>query len=59
MRLVKALVWTVLSYEAEAWTLKVRDEVKIKSMEMWLRGRMMRISWMEKELRIVFYKNLT
>ena len=34
MRLVKTLVWTVLSYGAEAWTLKVRDERKITSMEM-------------------------
>ena len=25
MRMVKTLVWTVLSSEAEAWTLKVRD----------------------------------
>ena len=48
MRLVKTLVWTVLSYGAEAWTLKVRDERKITSMEMWLWQRMLRISWMEK-----------
>ena len=48
MRLVKTLVWTVLSYGAEAWTLKARDERKITSMEMWLWRRMMRISWMEK-----------
>ena len=44
MRLVKTLVWTVLSYGAEAWTLKLRDERKITSMQMWL----WRISWMEK-----------
>ena len=25
MRMVKTLVWTVMSYEAEAWPLKVRD----------------------------------
>ena len=48
MRLVKTLVWTVLSYGAEAWTLKVREERKITSMEMWLWRRMWRISWMEK-----------
>ena len=48
MRLVKTLVWTVLSYGAEAWTLKVRDERKITSMEIWIWRRMMRISWMEK-----------
>ena len=33
MRLVKTLVWTVLSYGAEAWTLKVRDERKITSID--------------------------
>ena len=34
MRLVKILVWTVLSYGEEAWTLKMRDERKITSTEM-------------------------
>ena len=48
MRLVKTLVWTVLSYEAEAWTRKVQDERIIMSMEMWIWQRMMCISWMEK-----------
>ena len=52
MRLVKTLVWTVLSYGAEAWTLQVRDERKITSMEMWLCRRMKRISWMEKRTDI-------
>ena len=47
MRLV-TWVWTVLSNGAEAWTLRVRDERKITSMEMWLWRRMLRISWMEK-----------
>ena len=48
MRLVKTLVWTVLSYGAKAWTLKMRGEQKITSMEMWLWRGMKRISWMEK-----------
>ena len=66
MRLGETLVWAVLSYGAEAWTLKVRDERKIKtsyitSMEMWLWRRLMRISWMEKRTdnSSLFYKNLT
>ena len=33
MRPVNTLVWMVLSYGAEAWTLKVRDERNITSME--------------------------
>ena len=59
MRLAKTLVWAVLSYGAEAWTMKVRDERNITSMAMWLWRRMKRISWMEKELTLVFYTNLT
>ena len=48
MRLVKTLVWTVLYYGAEAWALKMRDEQKITSTEMWLWRRMKRIRWMQK-----------
>ena len=58
MRLVKTLVWTVLSYGADAWTLKVRDERKITSMEMWLWCRMKRISWMEKRTDISILQDL-
>ena len=39
MRLVKTLVWTVLSYGAEACTLKMRDERKITSTKMCWRVR--------------------
>ena len=50
-RLAKTLVWTVLSYGAEAWILKMRDERKITIMEMWPSHRihkMKRVSGMEK-----------
>ena len=58
MTMVKTLVWTVLSYGAEAWTLKVRDERKITPMEMWLWRRMLRISWMEKRTNNRMLKEL-
>ena len=38
---VKTLVWTVLSYGAEAWTLKMRDEPK-------LTYQRKRAGWMER-----------
>ena len=38
----------MLSYGAEALTLKMDDEQKIESIEMCLRHRMKRICWMEK-----------
>ena len=55
MRLVKTLVWTVLSYGAEAWTLKVRDERKI-----WKCGfgeECCALAGWKNEHTIVFYKN--
>lgn len=48
MKLVKAMVWTTLSYGSEAWTIKINDERRIQSAEMWMWRRMMRVSWTER-----------
>ena len=47
MKLVRSLVWTVLTYGAEGWTLKKADEKRIESAEMWIYRRMLRVSWTE------------
>ena len=47
MKLVRSLVWTVLTYGAEGWTLKKADEKRIESAELWIYRRMLRISWTE------------
>ena len=47
MKLVRSLVWTVLTYGAEGWTLKKADEKRIESAEMWMYRRMLRVSWTE------------
>ena len=54
----QAIGMDCLSYEAEARVLKIRDERKITSMEMWLGHSTKHISWREKELTIAFYNNL-
>ena len=36
MKLVRSLVWTVLTYGAEGWPLKKADEKRIESAEMWI-----------------------
>ena len=48
MKLVRALVWTVLTYGAEGWTLLKADENRIQAAEMWIYRRMLRISWKER-----------
>ena len=44
MKLIRSLVWTVLTYGAEGWTLKKADEKRIESAEMWIYRRMLRVS---------------
>ena len=47
MKLVRSLVWTVLTYGTEGWTLKKADKKRIESAEMWIYRRMLRVSWTE------------
>ena len=47
MRLVRSLVWTVLTYGAEGWTLTKADETMIESAELWIYRRILRVSWTE------------
>ena len=47
-RLAKPLVWSVLLYGSEAWTLKKDDIRRLDSFEMWVWRRMEKISWTER-----------
>ena len=48
MKLVKALIWPVITYGAEGYTLKKDDERRLEAGEMWCYRRLLRISWTEK-----------
>ena len=48
MKLVKALIWPVITYGAEGWTLKKDYERRLEAAEMWCYRRLLRISWTEK-----------
>ena len=48
MKLVKALIWPVITYGAEGWTLQKDNERRLEAAEMWCYRRMLRISWTEK-----------
>ena len=47
MKLGRSLVWTVLTYGPEGWTLKKANEKRIESAELWIYRRMLRVSWTE------------
>ncbi|GFO49994.1 endonuclease-reverse transcriptase [Plakobranchus ocellatus] len=48
IKIMKTLVWTVMTYGAEGWTIKKKQEKKINSTEMWFYRRLLRISWRER-----------
>ena len=44
-KLVKCYVWSMALYGAETWTLRVTDQKRLESFEMWCWRRMEKISW--------------
>jgi len=46
-RMVKTLVWSVVLYGSETWTLRKEDIRRIEAFEMWIWRRMERVSWKE------------
>ena len=48
MKIVKTLVWSVLLYGLEGWTMTKADENRVLAAEMWFWRRMLSIHWEEK-----------
>ena len=46
-RLIKSLVWSVLLYGSEAWTLNKDERRRLEACEMWIWRRMLKVSWKE------------
>ena len=45
VRLVKAMVFPVVMYGCESWTVKKAERQRIDSFELWCWGRLLRIPW--------------
>ena len=45
VRLVKAMVFPVVMYECESWTIKKAELLRIDAFELWCWRRLLRISW--------------
>lgn len=48
VRLVKAMVFPVVLYGSESWTLRKAEEKRLEAFEMWCWRRILRLSWMMK-----------
>src|SRR5688572_33001859 len=47
-RMVKTLVWSVVLYGSETWTMRQEDIKRLEAFEMWIWRRMEKISWVER-----------
>ena len=45
MCLVKAVVFPVVIYRCESWTIKKADHQRIDAFKLWCWGRLLRVSW--------------
>ena len=48
LKMLKCLIWPVLLYGCEAWTLRKEEADKLRAAEMWLYRRLLRVSWKDK-----------
>src|SRR6476469_8555561 len=47
-RLIKTLVWPVVLYGRETWTMRKEEINRLNAFEMWVWGRIGKVSWMDK-----------
>ena len=45
IRIVKAMVFPVVTYRSESWTIKKAEQRRIDAFELWCWGRLLRIPW--------------
>ena len=46
--LLKCLIWPVVMYGCEAWTLKKPEEDRLQAAEMWFYRRLLSVTWKDK-----------
>ena len=48
LSLLKCLIWPVVMYGCEAWTLRKQEEARINAAEMWFYRRLISVQWQDK-----------
>ena len=59
VKLVKVLVFPIVVYGAETWTMRKHERRKIDAFELWCWRRVLRVSWMERKTNISIIDNIT
>ena len=56
VRLVKAMVFPVVMYGCESWTVKKAEHQRIDAFELWCWRRLLRVPWTAKEIQQVHFE---
>ena len=59
VRLVKAMVFPVLMYGCESWTVKKAEHQRIDAFELWCWRRLLRVPWTARRSNQSILKELT
>jgi len=49
-RIAKNVLWSVVLYASETWSMTQADRKRLEAMEMWISRRMEKISWVYKKI---------
>ena len=59
VRLVKAMVFPVVTYECEIWTLKKAERQRIDAFELWCWRRLLRVHWTARRSNQFILKDIS
>ena len=57
-RLVKALVFPIVLYGAESWTMRKLERKMIDSFELWCWRRLLRVTWIDRKINVRVIDNI-
>ena len=58
VRIVKALVFPIVMYGSESWTIKKVDHRSIDAFELWCWRRLLRVPWSAKRTKLSILKEI-
>ena len=59
VRLVNAMVFPVVMYGCESWTVKKAERRRIDAFELWCWRRLLRVPWTAKRSNLSFLKEIS
>ena len=59
VRLVKAMVFPVVMYECESWTVKKAERQRIDAFELWCWRRLLRVPWTARRSNQLILKEVS